>query len=439
MDRKKLLWLAEQLPEWKEKGWIREDHADEMKAFYGALAERKGPSLSRLFVLLLGAALIALGIFLLFAGYWYGFSPNGRFDWALVLAASALAVLGAAVWKAPTGSTYAESAAIYFMAAVGASTCLVGDTYYIGESVGLYLLLTLLLTLPVLYLLDAGIATVLYLVGATFWSVTAHAGEFFAGPGTVWLLLLLAAPMYLKKMKDRAVHFTIAVWMSWAYVGAVFGAFFFTVQAFLEGNEIFFLSSLAALTYGVGAQSGERSMWTLPFRGIGAVGILYSVAIGSFLQTWNEDTIGGGASAWIVGVLFVAASVYGIRHFARGRRYVEVLLLALPPVVLVCQVAVYAGVGALTASLFFNLYVVVVSVLLFVRGTLEKTIGYVNGAIVAVFASVAARFIDPAFSFAERGTAFVLAGTAVLAVNGIYMWRKRKRQARLLRIRKDGV
>ena len=54
-------------------GWLTAEGADALRERYAAHLIKSGPSLQRILVLLLGAVLIGLGVFLLFAGYWYGF------------------------------------------------------------------------------------------------------------------------------------------------------------------------------------------------------------------------------------------------------------------------------------------------------------------------------------------------------------------------------
>lgn len=62
---------------------------------------------------------------------------------------------------------------------------------------------------------------------------------------------------------------------------------------------------------------------------------------------------------------------------------------------------------------------------------MEKKIGYINCGLLNLFALVSARFIDPGFTFVERGSAFLVAGFAVLIINGFYMWQKRYKQQKI--------
>lgn len=72
----------------------------------------------------------------------------------------------------------------------------------------------------------------------------------------------------------------------------------------------------------------------------------------------------------------------------------------------------------------------VLAIFMFVHGTIEKHIGYINGSIIAIFGIVGARFFDPSFSFIERGLAFLIIGIFILLINGVYVWRKHIKRSR---------
>ena len=142
MNIKHIRWLHEELEQWREEGLISEEQSQRLQAKYGFIP-KEGPSWTRLITVLGGAALILMGIILLFAGYWYGFSPNGRFDWSLVILLLAIAIVGGGVWKAKPASMVAEAITVIYMAILTTSTLLVADTYYTGEHMGLYVLIIL--------------------------------------------------------------------------------------------------------------------------------------------------------------------------------------------------------------------------------------------------------------------------------------------------------
>lgn len=424
-DKRFVLWLHEQLPQWLARGWISEENADAMRVHYGELPPQRGPSLIRLITVAIGLCLVGMGIFLIFAGYWYTFSPNGRFDWSLALLLLGFVVVALALWAAPRSSPFAEGAAIFFMLALGGATFLISDTYYIGDQSGLALLLVLALSLPIIYVLGAGIAMVGYLLGTLFWSVTSQVAEAWLSALVVWGLLLLGIPFYLEKLKARATNFYLLMWLSWAYVASVFGAFFFTVEGLQNSFKVLFLAVLSALTYGVGALIPRKALWTLPFRVIGGIGLCYVILLGSFLKTW--DTTALITAAWWQLVLAIPAllfSWYIFRVFVQRRQVVPSFIMIAPTIVAICMALSYYRLSALAVSVVFTVYILLVAILLFFRGSVEKNVGLVNGSIITIFVHIIARFLDPSFTFVERGTVFIGCGILVIMVNLLYMYRK---------------
>lgn len=433
MNKKETLWLHKELPSWEEKGWITSEGANQLKAHYGVI-NKTGPSLSRLLILLGGALLVGLGIFLLFAGYWYSFSPNGRFDWALALVVLALVVTGVGLAKAERGSAVAEGISVFYMLALTASTLLVADTYYTGEYAGIYVFLILLFTLPIMYLLDSGITLILYLLGSMGWSFSSHATNIWVGPPAVWLLLLLAMPYYGMRMRKGNKEDSLLAWMSWAFVAAIFGVVFFTLSAFQGPMNLFFVGALSTCTYCIGCTPTTKSMWTIPFRGIGMLGLLYSVIYGTWIRSWT-DIQGYSIPFWLIGMSLVVLGLcsYVLVYLYNRKKIGELLVGLMPFVIAFGYVLAQNGMSGFIISVLFNLYVVFVAAGLIIRGTITKRISLVNASVAGLVCMFGARFFDPSFTFVERGVAFIVVGILVFAANALYMRRKQKSRARINR------
>lgn len=305
MNKQRIVWLHEQLPEWEAKGWISKEHAAQMRVFYGTVDTTQGPSLRRLLVLLLGLLLTSLGVFLLFAGYWYSFSPAGRMDWCIALLLLAVIALGLGLWKAPRGSIYAEGIGLFYVATLTISTVLMSDTYYTGEGWGFYALIIMLLTLPVIYLLGSGFTMMAYLLIGLLWSVSAREVTMWGEPVWLWLLLAAGSPFFAEQLRKRTRSYLSTLWLSWAYVAAIFGAFFFTITSYNLSLGLFFVASLSAATYALGSLSREQGLWSLPFRGIGVLGLMYVVVYGTFISIWQEEA--AASADWLsIGLGIVA-------------------------------------------------------------------------------------------------------------------------------------
>ncbi|SUP43440.1 DUF2157 domain-containing protein [Veillonella criceti] len=432
MNKQRIVWLHEQLPTWEEKGWISKEHAAQMRVFYGTIETKNGPSWRRLLVLLLGLLLISLGLFLLFAGYWYSFSPAGRMDWCIALLLVAVVALGLGVWKTPRSSLYAECVGLFYALALILSTWLMADTYYTGEGMGFYALICMVLLLPVVYLLGSNFTMIVYLLIALCWSVSAHDVTIWGEPIWLWLLLAAGSPFFAEQLRKRTQSYLSVLWLSWVYVGAIFGAIFFTINSYQLSLGLFFVAALSAATYALGSLSREQGIWSLPFRGVGVLGLMYVVVYGTFLRTWQEEAVANvGWLSIVLAILALALVVGGLHALWQKRQGPELLITLCPLVVGILMGLAHGGVAPLTVSIIFNLYVICLAIVLLWQGTMAKRVALVNGCIFTFLAIIGARFFDPAFTFVERGFTFIIVGAAIFVVNLFYMWRKQAQQGRI--------
>ena len=429
MSIKHIRWLHEELEKWREEGLISEEQSHQLQAKYGFIP-KEGPSWTRLITVLGGAVLILLGIILLFAGYWYGFSPNGRFDWALVILLLAIAIVGGGVWKAKPASMIAEAITVIYMGILTTSTLLVADTYYTGEHMGLYVLIILCCSLPIIYILDSALGMILYLIGVLGWSFSNHPLNAWVGPAAVGGLLLVAVPYYIRRFGNyQQVKDPLLVSVSWAFVGAIFGEVFFTLSTYEPQMNLFFISVLGAVTYGLGTLEKKITLLALPCKGVGAIALLYTIVEGTYLSTWVR--IGESSMAWWLWccmLLSLGVAFLVLRRLVLGKR-IESAIGLIPFAIFGCYMVTVSGSTPILTSILFNAYIFVAALGTFIRGTLVKKVSLLNSSILTLIAMFGARFFDPSFTFIERGVSFLVLGIIVLGINAIYLWRKGKQRA----------
>lgn len=433
MIRKNWIWLQREIISWSAKGIITQEVADRILASYGDMRAYKKPSLLRLSVIMLGLSLLGMGVFLLFAGYWYSFSPNGRFDWTLVLVALATISVALAMGSTEKGHIVREIVGVFYFLAICASAFLVGDVYYLGDDSGLYLFITLFLSLPVAYLLGSHVLMILYLLGAACWSMTDHAYDFFAGPLTVWPLLLLPFSYYQQVMLDKRASAGVKSSLSWAYLLTVYIALFFNVSTYESALSIIYFAALAAMTYSVGKLVKLNALWTIPFRTLGMIGLLYVAFKGTLVGTWAHI-----ATLPEVGILqfvfvFLLLVMTGYMMFSLWQRknYMTFLVGLTPFAVSICAMIATTGIPPIYITAIYNIFVFLLATIAVLRSSMTKEVAPINGAIFTVLAILIARFFDPTFTFVERGVSFLIVGTIVIVVNVFYMWNKKKESERL--------
>ena len=424
MNVKHIRWLHEELAQWKADGLITEEQSQQLQLKYGYIP-KEGPSWTRLITVLGGAMLIVLGIILLFAGYWYGFSPNGRFDWSLAMLLLSMVVAAFGVWKAKPASVAAEVITLIYMGVLTTATFLVADTYYTGEHIGLYVLIILCCSLPIIYILNSGVGMIFYLIGVLGWSFSNHALNAWVGPLAVGGLLVLAVPYFLRRFEQNQTNTDpLLMWVAWAFIGAIFGEAFFILSTYEPQMNLFFISVLAAVTYALGTLEKRIALLALPCKGVGAIAMLYTIVEGTYIGTWIR--IADSAMAWWIWVLMVCSLFFAgtlLRRLLVGRR-IEACIGFIPFTVFGGYILAVSGATPIVTSILFNAYILIAALGTFIRGTMVKKMSLLNGAVVTLIAMFGARFFDPSFTFIERGVSFLVLGLVVLGINALYLWRK---------------
>lgn len=388
-------------------------------------------SIGRILIVALGGLLIGMGTFLVFAGYWYSFSPNGRFDWVILFSTIALLGVGLARWLIPIHSWVREGVGIGYYLTTLFSCYLVGDTYFLGHEIGMYLFCTLLGTGLCAYVLASPITMGLYLLTLAVWSLSEAIQIWWWAPYAAWGLLLFPIAFYTQLLKKEMLWSAGKVFVSWTYVIALFVVFFTTLGSSDSRVMLLLLGNLGAITVSLG-HLDMTGFWAGPLRTIGLLGVIYVIFLGTFMSTWVPFVI-GGAWRWMdVSLIFLTACavIYLMWGLYRAKKYMSILVAGISPVLGLCAMLSMFVCPPLLVTVILNLYVLLVAALYAVRGSFLRRISLVNIASLSILPMILARFFDPGFTFTERGISFIVVGMLLLLANLVQMYRKiRKRSS----------
>lgn len=158
--------LVEELPELIRNQVISEEVAINIRNYY---VTRQADSPNKLFTVfgVLGSLLVGLGIILIFAHNWDGFSRLLKTVLAFfplilgqLLTAYAIFREKSSVWKEATGT--------FLFFAVGSSIALISQIYNIPGDLGTYVLTWIVLCFPLIYILKSNAVAMLHIVLSTF-------------------------------------------------------------------------------------------------------------------------------------------------------------------------------------------------------------------------------------------------------------------------------
>lgn len=433
--KKGVQWLYGQLPDLVAQAVIPQDIADRISEHYGP-AEPTNKRAIALFVCgVVGGGLIGLGIILVLASNWAQLSRGTR----AVLAFTPLVVSQAlSAWvllKKRDSLTLKESTALFQMLSVAAAIALISQTYQIPGDLGNFLFVWMLLSLPLVYLMDASIVAIGYIAGITAW--TAYIQSNAGNPLSFWLLAAGIAPYTIRFLRQDLESARTTV-MQWAVAIGACVAIGFVLEGKLPGIWILVYSGLFSMFFLTGSYwlPSPGSDLRRPFHTMGAGGIAVMALIYSFEWPWEEigwDYYRSGLNYHVLAsyadylylfVLLVTVSSLLAVSVRRGRSDL-IPLGSFPLIAVIAYTSVAISDAPIIAMVLFNVYVFSIAVWTIAMGIRAERFDRLNGGMLLLSALIVFRFFDTQMSFALRGVVFIIIGAGFLATNLIIINRRK--------------
>jgi len=424
MNRKALAWLYEQLPDLVTKGVVPAETAERIRAFYGPLPEGMGRRILFIVFGLTGTLLVGLGIVMILGHNWDQLSRLTRLLISLGLLATAQVAAGLVLWRRADSEAWREGTAVFLTLAVGTSIALVGQTYHLVDDFKNFLLIWMLLSVPLVYLMDVKGVAGMYLAGVMVWLVPVQPGGMTKQ--AAWVLLALILPYCWRLFKTNR-YANAAVILAWLLVLSFYACFSLTWDKHLW--EILYASLFSATFFTGLLWFGDTDKaWQKPFQAVGllgGLGMAYYLSSGPWGgRVYHYGLYPLGRGEYLMGFgLFALAAGLAVLLARRGlARFVP--LGALPAVVAVGYLLQDANNSGLLITILMNIYLLGISVLVILQGVREVRLGVLNSGMLMLVALILFRFFDYSYSFIARGIAFTLIGLAFLAVNMMMARRK---------------
>ncbi len=418
-------WLYSQLPDLIDRGVIDTSTASKLKDHYGEVKyESKLPSMVTIFASI-GAACIGLGIILLFAHNW-DMIPR----WLRAVLAFIPTMLTGllVVWtltKNKKSVALRESVAVGNMLSVGAMISLISQTYQIQGDISSFLLTWMLVCVPLVYLLDVTLPSVLYLAGITAWAGVAQMR--FGNALLFFPLSLTIFPYWYSTLKRKQ---NTAQWL--AAVACI--CYTIVIGIFLEnaipGAWIIVYCSFCAAMYLTGSYIWSRSelLWPVPLKRLGILGVVVMSYILTFNDTWDklgyavgktlDDYLQIDAVAdYIVCVLCLLTTCYLLIRMIQKRNYFETIFGSLPLVAIFGLITIASGASAYLPAWIFSAYVLVIGITTIASGIKNARLGTTNAGIFLVALLLFIRFMEEDVPIITRAVVFIVIGIMFLLTN----------------------
>ncbi len=417
--------ILKDIDELRNAGVITEEVAFKISEYY---EKKTALPNNRLFIVfgILGAILVGLGIILIIAHNWDELSKITKTTYAFAPLVIGQMLCGYTLIKKQDSVVWRESTTAFLFFAVGAVLSLVSQIYNIQGNLGSFLLLWMLLCLPLIYLMRSSVASLLYLIGITYYACeTGYWSEHASETYYYWALLLGALPHYyhLYRKYPRGNFMIFHNWLLPLSIVLSLGTLADTSGElmYISYFSLFGLFQLLGNSRFFYVQNPLRSAYKI-VGSLGTMGLLLAL---SFDWFWMDLRSGDLFYSFSLGSLeFISAVILtGVALVALFYKQLEIDILdtVFGLFIPIFMLGIIWGV----VMVLINVLVFVIGIFKIREGVKKDHLGIVNFGLLCITALILCRFFDTDLSFILRGILFVLIGVGFFATN-YRMLKKRK-------------
>lgn len=409
---------------------ITQQTADKILEFY---KNKSSSNTNRLFIIfgILGAILVGLGIILIIAHNWDELPKGTKTLFAFLPLLVGQVICGYALMKKQDNIAWRESGSAFLFFVIGASISLVSQIYNIPGGAGTFLLTWMLLALPLVYLMQSSITSLLFIVGITYYATQLGYWSYHTTfPYLYWLLLLGILPNYyiLYKNKPESNFMIFHNWLIPISVIISLGT------ATKSTEELMFIAyiSLFSFFYLVGNMDffSRQKSRNSGYKLIGSLGIISMLLMLSFDWYWEELR----SKEFPISDLIEAPEFYasvitsllaGVLLFwqQKGKSILDIMPFSIMFILFIATFIL--GLSSPIAVVFINILVFALGILAIKDGAKQDNLGVLNFGLLVITALVVCRFFDSDLSFVIRGLLFISVGAGFFATN-YWLLKKRK-------------
>lgn len=422
--------IRRDLTELVSAGIISNEVATQIEQYY---RNTRKPSAGKMMMVfgILGAILTGLGIILIIAHNWDEFSKVAKTFFAFIPLLIGQAICFYVLVRKPEAAGLRESSSAFLFFAVGASIALISQIYNIPGNFSAFLKLWMLLCVPLIYIMQSSVTSLLYITGITYYACDAGYWNYAASqPWFYWVLLLLILPWYYHLYKKRPesnflkIHNLLIPLSVLITLGTVSE----------QHEELLFVCymSLFGLYYIIGNTPGFRDS-KLRENGyllFGSLGTIILLLVLSFDRPWwsirrenyqfNEVLY---SPEFISSLLLTLAALAVLVITYRNRKFSTINPMEL--VFLVFIIIFLMGLTSTIAVVLVNLIVLALGILIVRKGAILDHLGILNFGLLIIATLVTCRFFDSDLNFIVRGILFLIVGLGFFLSN-VLMLKKRK-------------
>ena len=410
---------------------ISQETANKISAYY---RRKAGQSTNRLFVVfgILGSIFVGLGIILIIAHNWDNLLRTTKTFLAFLPPLVGQLLCGFVLLKKQDSVAWRESGTTFLFFSVGATISLVSQIYNMPGNLSSFLLTWMLLCLPLIYVMRSSIASLLYLIGITYYGCeTNYWTHSYSESYLHWLLLLTILPHYysLYKKKPQSNFMIFHNWLIPLSVIINLGTLANPTE------ELIFVTyfSFFGLIYSIGNLDffTKQRLRNSGYKVLGFLGTIILLLISSFDSFWEylnkQDYL---LSKLIKTPEFFASAIVslsaGMLLLLQVKNKSLNGIKPISPVFILFILTFIIGQSSpISAVLLINIFIFAIGLLTIRDGAKINNLGLINCGSLIITAVLLSRFFDIELSFTVRGCLFVSIGFGFFATN-YWMLKKRK-------------
>ena len=415
---------------------ISNDTAQQISDYYRSKGAKPDNSNRQLLIFgVFGALLVGVGLMFIVANQWEVFPVIVKTFCAFLLLIIPQLLCGYVLLKKADKIVWRESTALMLFFAVGANISLVSQIYHINGDASSFLLVWMLLTLPLIYILDASAISLAYFIGIMSYSIAVRSDvsdplrEYF-----YWFLFVLPLPRYFRLFKRSPEsplfilhHWIIplvltmilgmlsrknAIWMYPAYV-SMFG------MIYLAGNNPFF---------------SKRSILQNGYRIIGFAGMFCTMLILSFKMNWR-DLSGrniefgnlAGTPEFIVNLVLIGFA--SMLLFRQNKNLPLKKWKMIEATYLIFMFIFILGIFTSRSYILVNIYLFLMGMIMIRKGSQLANLGELNTGLIIIALLVAFRSVDADLTFVVKGSVLVLVGIGFFIANWLIINKRKENES----------
>ncbi len=413
--------IRKEIDELLQAGLITEETAEKLQRYYQA---KKQTSSNRLFTAfgILGAVLVGLGLILIIAHHWDELSRTTKTLLSFFPLLIGQLLCAYTLLKKRNNAVWRESTTVFLFLAIGANMALISQIYHLPEDTAAFLLSWMLLGLPLVYIMNSSMASLLFLGGITYYAMLqGHSSYAKPSPYLYWLLLLSIIPHYRKLCKNRPQsnftffhHWAIPLSLTFA-LSSIAG----------EQDKLLFIAyfSLFGVFYILGDSFLPPS--TKPaangYKLIGSPGTVMLLLLLSFQWFWkglenSPPQFFPGSPELLAAIVLSLTAALLLYHQQKDKKLRELKPLTTAFIFFIAVFILGTSFSSL-AVLLINLYLLVIGSLTIRNGARQNQLSTLNYGLLIIAALIICRFFDTKWSFVTKGILFVLVGMSFFFAN----------------------